>query len=154
MHCVKDGLNYRNIFFVLWLIIANGTGQSLNSRRQKSQPNPWDLYLQKLLSDSTETCLILMNILLARGETRKTYKNGIFYKITTLEVWNHFFPIFFVLPTPLKIINFQFLYFFCPPPPLARSIFIKIKKFQSNRIITFGDTGPTVLRTLFPNKRV
>ena len=34
----------------------------------------WDLYLQKLLSDSTETFFILKNILLSWGDTRKKYK--------------------------------------------------------------------------------
>ena len=38
------------------------------------------------------------------------------------------FPVFFVLSTPLKIINYQFFVIFSSPPPLARSIFFKIKK--------------------------
>ena len=41
--------------------------------KQCSQ-NRWNLYLQKLLSDSTETFFILKNILLAKGETGKNYK--------------------------------------------------------------------------------
>ena len=38
--------------------------------KQCSQ-NRWNLYLQKLLSDSTETLFILKNILLARGQISK-----------------------------------------------------------------------------------
>ena len=48
-------------------MIADGPGESLKSRRQKIHPNRWDLYLQKLLSDSTEIFFILKIILLARG---------------------------------------------------------------------------------------
>ena len=66
-------------------------GQQLATRRSRKNLNAFkfetlftksvDLYLQKLLSDSTETFLILKknkNILLTRGETRKNYKT---YKI-------------------------------------------------------------------------
>ena len=35
----------------------------------------WELYLQKLLSDSTEPFFILKNMLLARGELEKITKN-------------------------------------------------------------------------------
>ena len=58
---------------------------------------------------------------------QKKWPNMTFFeKITTLEVWNHFFPIFFVLSTPLKITNIQFfsLVLVCP---WARNIFFKIK---------------------------
>ena len=43
-------------------------------------PNRWDLYLEKLLSDSTEIFFILKIILLARGELEKKYKNDIFFR--------------------------------------------------------------------------
>ena len=46
--------------------------------KQCSQ-NRWDLYLQKLLSDSTEPFFILKNMLLARGGTRKNYKKLTIY---------------------------------------------------------------------------
>ena len=48
----------------------------------------WDLYLQKLLSDSTDTFFILKNILLAGGDTRnKKKKIENLYVSTALKGW-------------------------------------------------------------------
>ena len=51
---------------------------------------------------------LLKGVKLARGLTRKKWQKMTFFvKITTLEVWNHFFTIIFVLSSPLKITSFQ-----------------------------------------------
>ena len=105
--------------------------------------------LQKLLSDSTETFFILKIILLVRGELEKNTKMTFFLENNDTSSFKSLFP----YSSSFQIINFLFFVIFSGST-VARSIFFKIKKFQSNRIMTFGDTGPTGLRTLFREKRV
>ena len=110
----------------------------------------WDLYLQELLSDSTETFLFWrMCFWLGGSGLEKIIKNWKFIifegvektKNTGKSDFKHEVSLF----SKKKVIFVIFLV----PPSLVRRIIFKIKRFQSNRIITFGDTGPTDLDQFF-----